>query len=86
MKLWHEKAFPYISVLDDAVLKIYDDDFVLDSDPNGPIPLAKLWSHIQMLREDDDMLLKKFAVCLKIYFIPLFHILFYHMTSLLFRG
>ena len=51
-----------ISVLDDDVLKIYDDDFVLDSDPNGPLPMARLWSRIHELKNDEDMLLKEFAV------------------------
>ena len=54
-----------ISVLDGAVLKIYDDDFVLDSDPNGPLPIAKLWGRIQDLKKNDDMLLKEFAVISK---------------------
>ena len=55
------ESYPII-VLDDAVLEIYDDDFLPETDPSGPLPITKLWSHIQKLKSEEILLLKEFAV------------------------
>ena len=55
------ESYPII-VLDDAVLDLYDDDFLPETDPSGPLPITKLWSHIQKLKSEEILLLKEFAV------------------------
>ena len=55
------ESYPLL-VLDDAVLDLYDDDFLPETDPSGPLPIHKLWSHIQKLKSEEILLLKEFAV------------------------